>query len=77
MQPLARQSDLNPKLVEQRQLLINGWEVIKAYCELVDPIQQQLNFDEQAGAAAKGDNETTSGDPDFVLAMEYGMPCQS
>lgn len=77
MQPLARQSDINPKIVEQRQLLINGREVIKAYCELVDPIQQQINFDEQAGAAAKGDDETTSGDPDFVLAMEYGMPCQS
>ncbi|MFA7284593.1 MAG: lysine--tRNA ligase [Candidatus Absconditabacterales bacterium] len=77
MQPLARVSDRDPKIVEQRQLLINGREVIKAYCELVDPIQQQLNFDEQASAAAAGDEETTSGDPDFVLAMEYGMPPQS
>ena len=24
-----------------------------------------------------GDEEATSGDDDFVLAMEYGMPCQS
>jgi lysyl-tRNA synthetase class 2 len=23
------------------------------------------------------DEEATSGDDDFVLAMEYGMPCQS
>ncbi len=77
MQPLARISDRDPKIVEQRQLLINGREVIKAYCELVDPIQQQANFDEQASAAAAGDEETTSNDPDFVLAMEYGMPPQS
>jgi len=51
--------------------------VIKAYSELVDPIEQQANFDAQAGAVAAGDDEATSGDPDFVLAMEYGMPPQS
>ncbi len=77
MQPLARVSDDNNNIVEQRQLLINGWEVIKAYSELVDPIQQQANFDAQAGALAAGDEEATSGDPDFVQAMEYGMPPQS
>ena len=37
MQPLARQSDSNPKIVEQFQLVLNGWEVIKSYSELVDP----------------------------------------
>jgi lysyl-tRNA synthetase class 2 len=63
--------------VEQRQLLVNGRELIKAYSELVDPIQQQANFDAQSDAIAKGDDEATKGDDDFVLAMEYGMPCQS
>jgi lysyl-tRNA synthetase, class II len=77
MQPLARVSDENNNIVEQRQLLINWWEVIKAYSELVDPIQQQTNFDAQAGALAAWDEEATSGDPDFVQAMEYGMPPQS
>lgn len=52
MQPLARVSDENSNIVEQRQLLVNGWEVIKAYSELVDPIQQQANFDAQASALA-------------------------
>lgn len=77
MQPLARISDKDNQIVEQRQLLINGREVIKAYSELVDPIIQQSNFDKQALALAAGDEEATSGDPDFVLAMEYGMPPQS
>ncbi len=77
MQPLARVSDENNNIVEQRQLLINGWEVIKAYSELVDPIEQQSNFDAQADALTAGDDEATAGDPDFVLAMEYGMPPQS
>lgn len=77
MQPLARQSDENEHIVEQFQLVLNGWEVLKAYSELVDPEIQKQNFDAQSGALEAGDEEATSGDDDFVLAMEYGMPCQS
>ncbi len=77
MQPLARTSDLNTAMVEQFQLLVNWREILKSYSELVDPIEQQANFDMQAGAIAKWDDETTKWDDDFVLAMEYGMPCQS
>lgn len=77
MQPLARVSDKDPWIVEQFQLLVNGWEICKAYSELVDPIFQQSNFDKQAEAAAKWDEEATAGDKDFVTAMEYWMPPQS
>lgn len=77
MQPLARQSDADENIVEQYQLVLNGWEVLKAYSELVDPKVQQENFDEQSWAIEAGDEEATSWDDDFVLAMEYGMPCQS
>lgn len=77
MQPLARQSDANPEIVEQWQLVINGWEVIKAYSELVDPKIQVENFEAQGDALEKWDEEATSSDDDFVLAMEYGMPPQS
>ena len=77
MQPLARVSDENLGIVEQFQLLVNGREMCKAYSELVDPLFQQANFDKQAEAAAKGDEEATAGDDDFVTAMEYGMPPQS
>jgi len=77
MQPLARQSDSDENIVEQFQLVLNGWEVLKAYSELVDPKLQKENFDSQSGAIQAGDEEATSPDNDFVLAMEYGMPCQS
>lgn len=77
MQPLARVSDNNPNMVEQFQVLVNGWEISKAYSELVDPIDQRARFEEQAKAAAAGDEEATSADYDFVLAMEYAMPPQS
>ena len=77
MQPLARISDKDAGIVEQFQLLVNGREICKAYSELVDPLLQQANFDKQSEAAAKGDEEATAGDDDFVTAMEYGMPPQS
>ncbi len=77
MQPLARQSDKNPAIVEQFQLVVNGWEIIKAYSELVDPTVQAANFDEQAQAMSQWDQEATSSDDEFLLAMEYGMPPQS
>lgn len=77
MQPLARQSDENPYIVEQFQVVVNWWEIIKAYSELVDPEIQKANFAEQAKAKEMWDEEATSWDDDFVLAMEYGMPPQS
>lgn len=77
MQPLARQSDENENIVEQFQVVVNWWEILKAYSELVDPKTQQENFDNQAWALENWDEEATSWDDDFVLAMEYGMPCQS
>jgi lysyl-tRNA synthetase class 2 len=77
MQPLARQNDKNPDIVEQFQVIVNGWEIIKAYSELVDPIDQRARFEEQSLSIAAGDEEATSADYDFVQAMEYGMPCQS
>ena len=77
MQPLARTSDMNWNIVEQVQVVVNWWEIIKAYSELVDPKDQRERFEEQAQAAENGDKEATSADYDFVLAMEYGMPPQS
>lgn len=53
MQPLARQSDSDENIVEQFQLVLNGWEVLKAYSELVDPKIQKENFEQQSGAMEK------------------------
>ncbi len=77
MQPLARQNDANPDIVEQFQVVVNGWEICKAYSELVDPEIQAANFEAQSWAIEAWDVEATSPDEEFVLAMEYGMPPQS
>ncbi len=74
MQPLARRSDGDAGIVEQFQVVVNGWEILKAYSELVDPADQKARFDEQFKAAAKGDEEAQVGDDEYILAMEHGMP---
>lgn len=74
LSPLARKNDANPLVVDRFQLVVNGWEVVNAYSELVDPIDQNERFAAQAEAKAKGDTETMDAELDFVQCMEYGIP---
>jgi len=75
--PLARISDADPRKCEKWQVVVNGWEIINSYGELVDPVRQMENFAEQSKAEEGGDQEATSADMEFVRAMEYGMPIQA
>ncbi len=72
--PLARANDNDPNVVDRLQLVINGWEVVNAYQELADPIEQRRRLEQQAAAASGGDEEALTVDEDFLLALEYGMP---
>lgn len=74
LSPLARMSDDNPDTVDRFQLVVDTWEVVNAYSELVDPIDQRKRLDDQAGQHAKGDEEAMMQDEDYLLAMEHGMP---
>ena len=74
MQPLARVNNENKDIVDQFQLVINGWEIVKAYSELVDPIDQAERFKEQLAVKASGDEEAMEGDDEYIKCMEYGMP---
>ncbi|MEM8883955.1 MAG: lysine--tRNA ligase [Planctomycetota bacterium] len=72
--PLARRNDANPRKADCFQLLVNGWEILKAYSELVDPILQRQLFEEQDSLRTGGDDEAMYIDEDYLLAMEFGMP---
>jgi lysyl-tRNA synthetase class 2 len=74
LSPLARKNDSNPLTVDRFQLVVNGWEVVNAYSELVDPVDQTERFKQQAEARAHGDKETMDVDYDFLQCMEFGMP---
>ncbi len=74
LSPLARRNDENPQISDRFQLVIHGWEVLNAYSELVDPIDQRARLEEQAQLNAAGDDEAMMMDEDYLLAMEHGMP---
>jgi lysyl-tRNA synthetase class 2 len=74
LQPLARVSDLNSEMVDQFQMVVNGWEIVKAYSELVDPIDQRERFEQQAAQKEAGDEEAFEVDEEYLVAMEHGMP---
>ena len=74
LSPLARRNDKNPNIVDRFQLVVNGWEVVNAYSELVDSVDQRQRFAAQAQAKAAGDLEAHGKDDEFVKALEYGAP---
>ena len=56
------------------QLVAAGMEIVKAFSELNDSIDQKKRFDVQEKMRAKGDEEAQRLDRDFIESMEYGMP---
>ncbi len=72
--PFARDHRSKPGLVERFEGFIAGVEMLNAFTELNDPVEQLRRFEAQAIARAEGDEEAHVLDLDFVQAMEYGMP---
>jgi lysyl-tRNA synthetase class 2 len=74
LQPLARVSDGDSRMVDQFQLVVNGWEIVKAYSELVDPIDQRERFVEQSSQRSAGDEEAMEVDENYLIAISgWGM----
>ena len=74
LSPLARRNDSDPGVADRYQLVVAGWEIVNAYSELVDPIDQRERLASQARARAGGDEEAMEMDEDYLAAMEHGMP---
>jgi len=72
--PLAKQSITDPRIAEMFQLVISGAEIVKAYTELNDPVEQRVRFEAQQDDRAAGDEETPPIDNSYIEALEYGMP---
>lgn len=74
LEPLAKRDPKNPNLVHRWQVIVGGEEIGKAFSELNDPVDQAQRFSEQQKARDNGDEEAQFANPEFVEAMEYGMP---
>lgn len=72
--PLARRNDENINNTDRFQLVINWVEVVNAYWELVNAIDQRLRFEDQSKSRNDWDDEAHMMDEDYLKAMEYWMP---
>lgn len=74
LEPLAKRSDKDPRVVERFQVMLAGSEIGKGFSELNDPVDQEGRFKEQQKLREAGDEEAQMPDAEFVEALEYGMP---
>lgn len=74
LEPLAKRSADDSRVVDRFQILLGGSEVGKAFNELNDPLDQRARFEAQEALRASGDEEAQMADYEYVEAMEYGMP---
>lgn len=72
--PLAKRLEDNPDYVGAFQFFAGGLELIKAFTELNDPMDQRQRMEAQEDRRAKGDEEAQRLDTDYIEALEYGLP---
>lgn len=74
MSPLAKKHRSKAGLVERFEVICMGKEIMNAFSELNDPIDQRQRFEEQLKLGEGGDEEAMILDEDFLRALEIGMP---
>lgn len=73
--PLAKRKEGALRgIVDAFQFVAGGVELMKAFSELNDPIDQAARFKAQEENRKAGDREAQTSDTAFLEAMEYGMP---
>jgi len=72
--PLAKSVEPDGPIVANFQLLVNGFEIVNAFSEQNDPIEQAARLKEQEELFKQGFQEAQRTDTDFIEALEYGMP---
>lgn len=71
---LAKRKPDNPGKIASFQLLACGTELLKAYNELNDPVDQYERWLDEETLAKKGAENAMQMDTDYIRALEYGMP---
>ncbi len=72
--PFAKRKEDNPSLIDRFQLVAGGLELVNAFSELNNPLDQKERYLEQEKKKAKGEKEISPSDSAYLEAMEYGMP---
>jgi lysyl-tRNA synthetase class 2 len=72
--PFAKRKEEDNTLIDRFQLVVGGIEIVNAFSELNDPLDQKERYIEQDKRKKGGDAEISPSDEDYLEAMEYGMP---
>ncbi|HEY4510206.1 MAG TPA: lysine--tRNA ligase [Candidatus Paceibacterota bacterium] len=72
--PFAKRKEDNPTLIDRFQLVVGGIEIVNAFSELNNPVDQKERYLEQDKKREGGEHEISPSDEDYLEAMEYGMP---
>lgn len=70
--PLAKRRPDEPKLVQRLQVVVAGMELVNAYTEENDPVEQEARFREQA--RLRGTKDIHPFDAEYIEALKLGLP---
>lgn len=75
LSPLAKEKQDQPELAQRFQLVCgSGMEIVNAYSEMNDPLEQEKRIREQSKMREAGWEESEILDSNFIEALKYGMP---
>jgi lysyl-tRNA synthetase class 2 len=72
--PFAKRKEDDENMIDRFQLVISGIELVNAFSELNNPLDQKERYLEQDKKGKKGEEEISPTDLAYLEAMEYGMP---
>jgi lysyl-tRNA synthetase class 2 len=74
MLPLTKRKEGEENIVDAFQMYAGGIELVKAFSELNDPLDQRARFEAQEKFKEGGEADAQVLDEDFLEAMEHGIP---
>ncbi|OHB12868.1 MAG: hypothetical protein A2Y49_01255 [Candidatus Zambryskibacteria bacterium RIFCSPLOWO2_12_39_8] len=72
--PFAKRKEDDQTLIDRFQLVMGGVELVNAFAELNNPVDQRDRYLEEDAKGKKGEKEISPSDMEYLEAMEYGMP---
>jgi lysyl-tRNA synthetase, class II len=72
--PLAKNRPGDPGTVERFEGFVAGMELMNAFTELNDPVDQERRFMEMGRTYGEDDEDRHPMDEDYLKALRYGMP---
>lgn len=72
--PFAKRLETDPSLIDRFQLVMGGAELVNAFSELNNPVDQKERYMAEDKKGTGGEKEISPSDEAYLEAMEYGMP---